>query len=103
MFRRISNRHLRQRFFGWIRPAGNDNFNVSHLKASIKSEEINLKGRRDAVKKYEKYAITFSMYPQINKQALEMAYIEQEAIPHISKHLIYLKEQLIEELKKELG
>lgn len=98
--RNISNRSLRTRFFGFIIPGYNDNFNISHLKARIESEEKNLLNRAKAVAKYERCAQLFK--GQMKKQSLEMAKIESEAIPQIKLHITYLREQLAEEEEKAI-
>lgn len=98
--RNISNRSLRQRFFGWIRPSVNDNFNISHLLARIASEQKNLEGRYKAVAKYERFAELYKKHKTIRDQSLEMAKIEREALPHIQKHIEYLQKELQEEQEK---
>ncbi len=98
--RNIGNRNLRQRFFGWVIPGFNDNFNISHLTARIVSEQKNLEGRYKAVAKYERFAELYKDYKSIREQSLEMAKIEREAIPHIQKHIEYLQKELQEEQEK---
>lgn len=100
MPRNMDNRSLRERFFGWIRPRGNDNFDIRQLEATIKSEEKNLLGRQKAVAKYERYAIIYAKYPTIKAQALQMAQVEREAVPKIVEHLDYLRAELAEERAK---
>ena len=98
--RNISNRSLRQRFFGFLSHSYNDNFEISQLVATIQREEKNLEKRKSAVAKYQRYAVLYSRWPNIKDQALEMAKIEAEAVPHIEKHISYLKVELAEEYKK---
>ena len=100
MRRNISNRSLRQRFFGWIRPSVNDNFNISHLLARIANEKQNLEGRYKAVSKYERFAELYKNHILIRDQSLEMAKIEREALPYIQKHIEYLEKELLEEQEK---
>ena len=96
--RNIGNRNLRQRFFGWVIPGFNDNFNISHLKARIASEEKNLLNRQKAVAKYERYAEAFT--GKMKKNSIQMANIEREAIPKIREHIAYLQSELAEEIEK---
>ncbi len=100
MSRNMDNRTLRQRFFGWIKPSGNDNFEISQLEATIEMEQKNLVGRLTAVAKYKRYAKLFKRWPKLHDQAIQMMKVEEESIPHIRNHIEYLQEELAEEYEK---
>ena len=100
MARNMDNRSLRERFFGFVFHGYNDNFDIRQLKAAIAREEKNLEGRQAAVAKYERYAVLYAKYPTIRDQSLQMATVEREAIPQITKHLNYLRAELKEEEAK---